>query len=140
MTIMTDGFPTLIDIPGAGTTFEEIEVGAPAIDRGGFIDTTTMRRTRWRTRGFKKLLTLDKISLKVAWDPIMYQNPETTLFENTNALINLTFPDGNQVGVWCFVDCFKPDPNKEGERPTAMLELIVTNQDNSGTEVAPNYI
>lgn len=135
--VQTDGFKTIVTLTGAGVSFYEKEVTPPSIDGGGENDTTTMRNTAWRTRQPKKLKTLDKATLKVSYDPVFYST--TVAQVNVNQSIVITFPDTHTLTFWGWLNKFAPDANKEGEQPTAEVEIICSNQDNSGVEQAPVY-
>lgn len=137
MSVLTDGFKTTISLTGAGVTFFEKEVTPPDIDGGGPNDTTTMRNTTWRTKQPKKLKTLGKFSAKVAYDPAFYSTTVAQI--NVNQLITVTWPDGHSLSFWGWLNKFAPDPLKEGEQPTASIELECSNQNNSGVEIAPVY-
>lgn len=137
MSYLTDGFPTTITFPGAGVTFAEKEVTPPSIDGGGPNDTSTMRNVTWRTRQPKKLKTLDKMAIKAAYDPAFLSVSVSQI--NVNQLIIVTFPDTHTWTFWGYLNKFDPGANKEGEQPTADMEIICTNQNNSGAEVAPFY-
>lgn len=137
MPYLTDGHPTTITFPGAGVTFAEKEVTPPGIDGGGFNDTTTMRTSTWRTRQPKRLKTLDKVSVKAAYDPAFLSTSVAQI--NVNQLIVVTFSDTHTWTFWGYLNKFVPDACKEGDQPTAELEIICTNQNTSGVEVAPVY-
>lgn len=131
MSFLVDGFSTTLTAT-LGTGFfgnivEEIEVTPPEV-KVGEIDTTTMRRVRWRTKQPKKLKTMDKVTIKVAYDDRIYT------LENMMAILGvvqpyiIAFPDGHGSEFMAWMDSFKPDTMKEGDRPTAVIELIVSNQ------------
>lgn len=137
MPVQTDGFSTTISLTGAGTSFFEKEVTPPSLDAGGPNDTTTMRTTRWRTRQPKQLITMDKATAKVAYDPELYSSIVTNIGVNQEIII--TFPDGDTLTFWGWLDKFTPDASKEGEQPTAEIEIVCSNQDNDGLEIAPAH-
>ena len=136
--IINDGFSTIINFVNAGVLFKEKEVTPPGVDGGGENDTTTMRNTAWRTRQPKKLKTLEKLTVKVAWDSAIY----TTVIDaiNVNSFLSVQFPDNTRLEFWGWLNKFMPDPMKEGEQPTAEIEIICSNQDGDGNEVGPIYI
>lgn len=137
MPLLSDGFSTRISLTGAGVTFEEKEVTPPSLDGGGPNDTTTMRKIAWRGKRPKMLKTMDKMTLKVAYDPAFYST--TVAQVNVNQLLVVTFPDTHTLSFWGWLNKFAPDPHKEGEQPTAMIEIECSNENNSGVEVAPVY-
>lgn len=139
MPILKDGFKTLVAIGGITAVFEEIEVTPPAADSGGAIDQTTMRNSRYRTKLGKSLVTLDTITIKVAYDPKTYAQIIPIL--GSNRAITLTFPDGSTLTFYAIVSKFTPDALKEGERPEASLELEPSNLSTAATpvEIAPVF-
>lgn len=141
MTIMNDGFATTIafaSTPGvAGVTFKEKEVTPPAIQGGGENDTTTMRNSAWRTRQPKQLKTLDQCSFAAAYDPALYDTILALI--NVNQLITVTFPDGDTLAFWGWLDEFTPGAQTEGEQPEADLNIICSNQNATGVETAPVF-
>jgi hypothetical protein len=139
MPILKDGFKTLVSIGGITAVFEEISVTPPAADSGGAIDQTTMRNSRYRTKLGKSLVTLDTISLKVAYDPKTYAQVIPIL--GSNRAIVLTFPDGSTLTFYAIVSKFTPDEVSEGERPEATIELEPSNLSTAATpvEIAPVF-
>lgn len=138
MARLDDGFKTLISF-GADPTvlFYEKTVTPPGIDGGGEIDTTTMHNTTYRTRNPKALITLSNASTTVTYDPACYA--EILALVNVNNLIVCTFPDGSTISFWGWLNKFTPGECAEGEQPTAEIEIIPSNQNTSGVEVAPAY-
>ena len=136
--IINDGFSTVIVFPGANVVFKEKEVTPPGVDGGGENDTTTMRNLAWRTRQPKKLKTLEKLTLKVAWDSAAYVSIVAEV--NTNQVVRVIFPDNTILEFWGWLNKFMPDPMKEGEQPTAEIEIICSNQNDAGAEVAPALV
>lgn len=139
MAYLNDGFSTLIHFSLNSTVLlKEKEVTPPGIDGGGENDTTTMHNTTWRTRQPKSLKTLSECSLVASYDPAVFDAIVTML--NDNQLITLEFPDGSRLNFWGWINEFKPNRHVEGEQPTAEVTIIASNQNDSGTEVAPDYI
>lgn len=137
MSILTDGFSTIINMPQAGITLFEKEVTPPAVDGGGPNDTTTMRNTNWRTKQPKRLKTLSEMKGKVAYDPAFYNTVVANV--NVNQALSVRFSDGSRIGFWGWIDKFTPDAIKEGEQPTAEITIQCSNQDNGGFEQPPVY-
>ncbi len=137
MPILTDGFSTTINLTGAGTTFIEKTVTPPAVDGGGKNDITGMRNITYRTAVPKKLKTLDKMTLKVYYDPAFYN---TTIAQiNVLQQIQITFPDTHTVTIWGWLNKFTPDALEEGKEPEATIEIEIGNVNSSFAEVAPAY-
>lgn len=136
---LQDGFKTLISISGITAFFEEIEVTPPGLDSTGAIDQTTMRNSRYRTKLGKALITLDTVSVKVAYDPKVIGQMHNIL--GSNRYVTITFPDGSTLGFYSIVSKFTPDALKEGERPEATLELEPSNMStaNPPVEAAPVF-
>lgn len=120
-----------------GILFEEKEVTPPDVDAGGVNDTTTMRRTAWRTRQPKRLKTLDKMMVKGAYDASVYNATTIGGYIGRNTQIVCLFPDFTDLYFWGWLNKFTPDALKEGEMPLCDLEFFASNQNNSGTEVTP---
>lgn len=135
---LDDGYQTLISFAAdTNILFFEKEVTPPGVEGGGEVDTTTMLNTRWRTRNPKALISMSNSSATVAYDPACY--PEAIAIINVNNLVTVTFPDGDTLAFWGWLDSFKPGGHKEGEQPTAEIEIIASNQNDSGEETAPVY-
>lgn len=133
---LDDGHQTLISFAAAPSVkFKEKTVTPPGIDAGGEIDTTTMLNTTWRTRAPKALKTLTNAMLTVSYDPDVY--PDIVDLVGVNNLITITFPDASTLAFWGFANKFTPGEMKEGEQPTAELEIVCSNMDASGDETTP---
>ena len=138
MSRIDDGHRTLITFDAAPTVqFYQKEVTPPGLDGGGANDTTTMHNDTWRTMAPKKLKTLTEAGITAAYDPACYSSLVTLI--NNNNLITITFPDGSTVEFWGWLNSFKPNKVVEGSQPTAEIQIIPSNQDASGAEVAPVY-
>lgn len=133
---LDDGYQTLISFAADSTVkFYEKSVTPPGVDGGGEVDTTTMLNTTWRTRNPKALITLSEASFTVAYDPACY--PEVVALVNVNTLITITFPDGDTLAFWGWLNTFTPGELVEGTQPTAEITVIPSNQDDEGAETAP---
>ena len=133
---LDDGYQTLISFAADPTVlFYEKTVTPPGVDGGGEVDTTTMLNTTWRTRNPKALISLSNASMRVAYDPETY--PEIVALVNVNNLITVTFPDGDTLAFWGWLNTFVPGEHVEGEQPEAEIEIIPSNQNASGVETAP---
>lgn len=136
---LDDGYSTRIDfsVPGgvSGVTLWEKTVTPPGISAGGEIDITTMHNTTWRTRNPKALKTLSNASFTAAYDPLIYDDLLSMI--GVNQEITVTFPDGDILTFWGWLDEFTPGANSEGEQPTADCTIIPSNKDTTGAEVAP---
>jgi len=133
---LDDGYQTLISFAADPTVlFYEKTVTPPGVDGGGEVDTTTMHNSTWRTRNPKALITLSNASATVSYNPACY--PEIVALVNVNNLITVTFPDGDTLAFWGWLNTFTPGECKEGEQPEAEIDIIPSNQNASGVETAP---
>lgn len=138
MARIDDGQGTQIDFSLASsgaTLWWEKTVTPPGYDGGGENDTTTMRNSTYRTKWPKTLITLTPASFVAAYDTAFY--PEMLSMLNTNQYITVTFPDGSTFSFWGWINTFTPNEVVEGEQPTANVEIIPSNQNNSKVETAP---
>ena len=134
--ILNDGHQTLISFAADTTVlFSEKSVTPPGIDGGGEIDTTVMANTTWKTKNPKSLVALGNAQMTVAYDPECY--PEVIALVNVNNLITVTFPDGDTLAFWGWLNTFTPGEHVEGEQPTAEIEIIPSNLNDSAVETAP---
>lgn len=143
MARLNDGHQTLISFAngasgtGGGIDFWEKNVTPPGMDAGGANDTTTMRNTLYRTKAPKQLITMTDMTLTVAYDPALYDSILAMIRENQ--LITITWPDGSTLAFYGWLDKFAPGQVAEGAQPEATITIVPSNQDDNGTEVAPDY-
>lgn len=135
---LDDGHQTLISF-GADPTvlFWEKKVTPPSIVGGGEINTTTMHNTTYRTKKPKALKDVGNSSVTVAYDPACY--PEILALVNVNNLITITWPDGDTLSYWGWLDEFTPGELVEGEQPEAEITIIASNQNESNVETGPAH-
>lgn len=139
MAYLEDGYQTIISFSlSPNVKFREISITPPGMDGGDAIDITTMRNQNWRTFAPRKLKTLSSMTVTAAYDPEVLQS--VLQFVNVNQEITVTHSDGSKWKFWGYVKTFTPGENTEGERPTAEVEIVPTNKDDGGTEIAPQYI
>lgn len=140
MAELNDGYQTLIRFEAdPDRLFREKTVTPPGVDGGGEIDTTTMLNETVRTRSPKALFTVTNASLTVAYDPNTIVSEVIANLLNVNNLITVTFPDGHTIAFWGWLNKFTPNEHQEGEQPTAEIEIIPSNQNDSGEETLPVY-
>jgi hypothetical protein len=132
-----DGHSTIIELLGfGGITLKEKTVTPPGYDGGGPNDTTNMRLKVLRTKQPKKLKSLDKTNALVFYNADQLQL--YLLAINVVQYIRVTFPDGNRVKFYGWLNTFKHAEHKEGEPPCATIEIEPTNQDPAnGNESLP---
>jgi hypothetical protein len=139
MPIINDGHSTLITFSeNESIKFLEKTVTPPGLDAGGANDTTTMRNERFRTKQPKKLITMTDASAKVSYDPAVIDQIIAMLGVNQN--ITITYPDGETLPFWGWLDKFTPSEHVEGEQPTADISIIPSNQDDAGDEFEPAIV
>lgn len=133
---LDDGYQTLVTFAEEeNVKFWEKSVTPPGVDSGGETDTTTMHNSTWRTKSPKALKMLTESSMTAAYDPAVY--PQIVTMVGVNQLITVTFPDGDTLAFWGWIDKFTPGDHVEGEQPTADVTIMPSNQDASGAEVGP---
>ena len=125
---LQDGFPTLItvsDNPDIG--FWEKAVQPPGLEGGDPIETSTMHNSVWRTFTSRELVTMTAISIRAAYDPILYT--EILALINLETTFTVTFPDGSQIAFYGFMRSFTPQDCEEGAQPEANIVIEPTNWD-----------
>lgn len=132
---LRDGYPTIINLSGAGVTFWEKSVQPVGLDGGEPIDTTTMRNTTVRTKAPRHLYDVTPIDVNAAYDPTVYDTIMAQI--NLNQSITTTLPDGAIITWWGYLKSFIPEANEEGKEPMARLTFVPTNIDNDGSEQVP---
>lgn len=135
VTRLRDGFPTTIDLTGAGTTFWEKTVQPPGLEGGEPIDTTTMRNTAVRTKWHRSLYDITPMEMSVAYDPTVYDTIKSAI--NNNREIVTTLPDGCTITWWGYLKTFTPEALEEGKEPMARITLVPTNVNDSNEETVP---
>jgi hypothetical protein len=136
---LDDGFSTTIELENIPTVkLYEKEITPPNISGGGPIETTTMRNLAWRTKSPKKLKAMGNISTTCAYAtdaiPVLFAQI------GVNQRMTVTFADGAHLRLWGWLDEFTPGAFTEGEQPTATVVFVPSLHNNSGVEVAPEYI
>jgi hypothetical protein len=136
---MDDGFPTTLTLSLNPTVkFWEKEITPPSLQGGGANRTTTMRNTRVHTKAPRKLLDVGDVAMVCAYDPAIYDEALDML--QVNQLAWITWPDGSALKIWGWLDEWTPSAlTTEGEQPESDLVFIVSNQDDNGDEVLPEY-
>lgn len=133
--LMQDGFSTQIAFASdANISLWEKTITPPGIDGGGEIDITTMLNTTYRTKAPKSLITLTEVALTAGYDAAVYD--EVVAMMNINQLITITFPVGDTLAFYGWLNLFQPSDHVEGEFPEAECTIICSNQ-NAGVETAP---
>lgn len=137
---LDDGHSTRISFADNPTVkFYEKTVTPPGMDAGGANDTTTMRNTSLRTKAPKKLKTMTDMTSTVAYDTDVFDPTEVWDMIGENQEITITFPEGETLKFWGWLDKFQPSEVREGEQPTATVTIVCSNQDDDGVETEPVY-
>lgn len=134
---LEDGHGTFITFASdANINFFEISTGAPGVDGGDEINTTTHHNTEWRTFAARQLKTLTPFQVTAAYDP--------ECIDAIIALINLedditvTFSDGSTLAFYGFLKSAEFSQAVDGEMPTVTLTIVPTNYDpDNCVEAAP---
>jgi hypothetical protein len=134
-----DGFSTLLTFSeNEDIKIWEIEVTPPGFDGGGMIDTTTMRNTAKRTRRPKALTTMTNGGATVAYAGSALEAIQDMI--NVLQEITVTFPESaGTMTFWGWINNLIPGPNSEGNRPTATMEIIPSNEDDTGVEAEATF-
>lgn len=133
---LKDGHSTKITLKRyPAISFWEKAVTPPGIDGGEAVDQTTMHNNDWRTRLPRELKTLTDITVRAAYDPVVYDQIEEAI--NINDEITVRFPDGTTIAFWGFLRSFQPGDNVEGTQPEATIMITPTNLDDDGAEQGP---
>lgn len=128
---LDDGFSSKIAFASDLTIeFWEKTVKPPGLDGGEKIDTMTMHNVTYRTFGPRQLKTLTDLTIKAAYDPIVYQSILALI--NVRTTITILFPDGSTLAFYGFLQKFEPDDLEEGKQPEATLTITPTNYDPVG--------
>lgn len=132
---MTDGLGTRIIF--AGIDIRRVGVTPFGIDGTEFKDLTTLENEEYRTFLPKKLKTMTSGKQTVYYDPNDLEAIRDLI--NVNQEFTLRYPDGEEDTVWGALKSFIPNEHKEGQPPTAEMEIVPTNMDTNLDEVAPSF-
>lgn len=110
-------------------------VQPPGVDGGEKIDVTTMWNTSVRTFAPQALGEITDGSMTCAYDPRVY--PQIIALRNVRTTITVTFPNGDNLAFYGYLQKFEPGELKDGEFPEATVTIVSTNRDSSGVEQAP---
>lgn len=128
-----EGYATTIDL--GGVVIWELESTPPGIDGGNPINVTSMRNTLWETQLPKTLKKLTMAKFKCAFAGEAYNTLNALI--NVNRPMVITLPDGKRISAWGWLRKFIPDPLKEGEQPTADVEIEFSLVNNAGVLTVP---
>ena len=138
---LTDGHPTTVTFFALGTgvtlLMKETEVTPPGMEGGDANDTTTMRNTTWRTKQPKHLIELSDCNFVAQYDPAVYDQILSII--NVNGIVRINFSDDSALEFYGWLKNFTPGNCVEGAMPTATCTVICGNQNDTGTEIGPDY-
>lgn len=134
---LENGHRTLINFAyDPDVSLWEVEVTPPGFDGGDPVDTTHMHRTKYRGKAPRTLIDMTDAGITCFYDPAVITQIRNLL--NRETTITIHFPDGSTWAAYGFLRVFTPDPNVEGEAPTATVAVTMTNSDpTSGAEEEP---
>lgn len=107
----------------------------PGMDAGDPIDNTTQSNTKYKTFSPKTLVELTNSSFTAAYDPGTWATILAKVGVNSELIF--TFADATTLTVWGFLKTFIPNEHGEETDATAECELVITNVDAAGAEIAP---
>lgn len=129
-----EGYQSLIAFAAdSNLTFWETIVGAPGIDGGDPIPTTTMHNTALRTMAPHQLKTLTPFQVQGKFNGNTIDQVYALI--NINGWITVTWPDGTNYSFVGYLKSFQPGQAQEGNPLEGTIEIVPTNQ-LSGTETA----
>lgn len=127
--MLDDGYSTKIAFARQpNISLWEKTVGAPGMDGGDPIDTTTMHNVTWRVMRARSLKTLTEFTFTAAYDPNVYNTILNTLI-NQEGSITVHFPDGSTLDFFGYLKMFEAPEHTEGEHPEATVTVVPTNYD-----------
>lgn len=134
-----DGFGSLIVFAkDRDIQFREVGVTPPGVETDDPTDTSTHHNVKWRTFHPRQLARMTPAKATVNYDPAVYVAIVAAL--NRQDTITVVFPDGATLAFYGYLSKFEPNELKEGQKPEANIEVVVTNADPSDcSEQGPVY-
>lgn len=125
---LKNGYQALLSFADdTDAAYYEIAVGAPGMDSGDAIDTTTQLNSTYRTFAPRTLVTLTEFQVTAGYDPIVYSQLLNRLgIEDT---ITITFPDTSTLAFYGFLRSVEFDQMVDGTLPQLTLTITPTNWD-----------
>lgn len=105
----------------------ETDVQPPGIDMGEPIDTTTQHNVNYRTKAPANLADLTPHTVVFGYDPIAYTSLLTLI--GVEQTFTVTFPSGQTLAYYGYVQSAEFAPLVEGEMPLVTLTIVPTNFD-----------
>jgi hypothetical protein len=129
-----EGYQSLITFAAdSNLSFWETVVGAPGIDGGDPVPTTTMHNTAVRTKAPRKLKEHTPFQVQGKFSSGTIDQVYALI--NVNGWITVKWPDGTQYSFPGYLKAFQPGQAQEGNPLEGTLEIIPTGQI-SGVETA----
>lgn len=129
-----EGYQSLIAFAAdADLSFWETVVGAPGMDGGDPVPTTTMHNTGLRTFAPRQLKTLTPFQVQGKFASGTVDQVYALI--NVNGWITIKWPDDTQFSFIGFLKSFTPGQAQEGNPLEGTLEIVPTNQE-AGVETA----
>lgn len=100
----------------------ERSITPPGLDGTGPIEVATMRVTTFRIRAPKQLVTITEMTMVCAWEPGVYNSFILVMLDIGTMLV--TFPDGQSLSLYGWLDKFMPTEFTEGNMPMANVTFI----------------
>ena len=122
-----DGYQSLIAFAAdPDLDFWEEVVGAPGIDGGDPIPTTTHHNTALRTFAPRSLKTMTPFQVQGRFASGTVDQVDALI--NQNGWITVKWPDGTEYSFVGYLKSFQPGQAQEGNPLQGVIEIIPTNQ------------
>lgn len=102
-------------------SFWEKTIKPPSLDGGAAIETSTQWNSVMRTMGFRALITAGPSNLKVAYDPVVYDQIRAIM--NVNCAWTLHWPNGATHTFYGALTLFDPAELVPGTFPEASVVI-----------------
>lgn len=127
---MPEGFKSLITFSeNPALNIWEIEVKQPGVKSEEAINTTTQQNITWRTMWLPQLKTLDKVTVKFAYDADVLQTDIIGMVGPRGQTVTILYPQGTKIAFYGDIESVEFDPFKEKEFPTGTMTVCPTNVD-----------
>ena len=122
-----EGYQSLIAFAAdSDLSFWETIVGAPGMDGGDPVPTTTMHNTNLRTFAPRQLKTLTPFQVQGKFNGATID--EVNALINVNGWITVKWPDGTRYSFVGYLKSFVPGQAQEGNPLEGTIEIVPTNQ------------
>lgn len=128
---LKDGYQSTITFAANSTiSFWEKEITPPGLDGGEKVPQTTLLNNTFRTFASRGLYELSDVTVKAAYDPIIYSNVASII--NVEGSISVKWKDGSTLDFFGYLQKFMPDALADGTQPEASITIVCTNWDPVG--------